>query len=208
MSAPAPPPPAKPPGASRYTWFLGVVGFLLIVLVTVNSLRTEGVSPGGPEEGARLMPFAVPLAAGSLEGDANIAARDDQGDAGNTAACKVRGKEILNVCELSERGPVVLAIFPANGERCSQVLDQFERVAGSVRGVQFAAVGSRGERDALKRRAWSFPVGYDRDGAVASVYGLVGCPQITFAQRGGEVRETTRRELTDDELVRKARALG
>lgn len=202
----APPPPAKPQGASRYTWFLGVVGFLLIVLVTVNSLRTEGVTPGGPESGSRLVPFAVPLAASKLDGDANVAARDDQGDLGKIAACKVRGRDILNICELAERGPVVFALFPSEAGRCRGVLDQFARIAPAVDGVQFAAVGSRGDRDELRGR-WPFPVGYDRDGAVASVYGLVGCPQVSFARKGGKVVRTTRRTLPDEEIARLARSL-
>ena len=41
----------------------------------------------------------------------------------------------------------------------------------------------------------------------SSAFGLVGCPQITFARQGGTVVETTRTELTDDELIAKARAL-
>jgi hypothetical protein len=202
-----PPPPAKPPGASRYTWFLGVVGFLLIALVTVNSLTTGGVTPGGPDEGGKLAPFAVPIASSSLEGDANVATEDGQGDLGNIAACKYRRADVLNVCQLAERGPVVLAIFPSEAERCRVVLEQFERVARKVPDVQFAAVGARGKRDDLAGD-WSFPVGYDRDGAVAGVYGLVGCPQITFAEKGGKVQRTTRRELPDSEIARMARNLG
>ena len=183
------PPPAKPTGSSRYTWFLGVAGFLLIVVVIVNGVQTENVR--APDEGGRLVPFAVPLADSGLEGDANVAAKDGQGDLGKVAACKVRGPEILNICELAERGPLVLAIFPTEAPRCRAVLDQMARVSARVPGVQFAAVGSRGNRDDL-RRPRPFPVGFDSDGAVASVYGLVGCPQVSFARRGGEVIETTR----------------
>lgn len=191
----------------RYTWFVGVVAFALIVVAILNGLETEGIQSGGPERGAKLQPFATPLADSQLEGDANVATKDDQGDFGRRAACTVRGREILNVCELYERGPVVLTIFPAQGEQCRDVLDQFQRVAPQFPDVTFAAVGSRGDRDDLRGR-WSFPVGWDRDGAVASLYGLVGCPQITFARRGGRVVETTRTELTDAQLAAKARALG
>jgi hypothetical protein len=87
------------------------------------------------------------------------------------------------------------------------VLDQFARVRSQVPGVQLVAVGSAGERRLLTGRRWAFPVGWDRDRAIASVYGLAGCPQLTFARRGGQVLETTRRELTDDDLVRRARRL-
>jgi hypothetical protein len=194
------------PSLGRYTWFLGVVAFLLIVVAILNGIGSEGIQSGGPERGAAMQPFATPLAASDLEGDANVATEDDQGEFGRRAACSVRGPDVLNVCQLYEQGPVVLAIFPTEGEQCRTVLDQFQRVAPRFPRVRFAAVGSRGDRDDL-RGPWRFPVGWDRDGAVASLYGLVGCPQITFARRGGRVVETTRRELTDRELADKVRAL-
>jgi len=194
------PPPARPAGASRYTWFVGVVAFLLVVVAVLNSIGSEGVSPGGPDEGDRLVPFAVPLAGAAPR-------RDDDANVGPDRACRVRGRGILNVCELAERGPVVFTLFPTDGARCRAVLDQFRRLAPRFAGVTFAAVGSRGDRAKLRGRSDPFPVGWDRDGAVASVYGLVGCPQITYARRGGQVLLTTRRELTDSELAGHVRDL-
>ena len=200
--APAePPPPARPVGASRYTWFLGVVAFLFIVLVLVNSIGSGGVSPGGPDIGDRLVPFAVPLAAAGSrpDEDANVDAR---------TACRVRGPGILNICELAERGPVVLALFPTDGGDCRGILDQLTQVAARFRGrVQFAAVGSRGERATLRRRRTAIPLGWDRDGAVASIYGLVGCPQVTYARRGGAVMLTTRRRETSSQIAGHVRDL-
>lgn len=197
---PVAPPPARPPGASRYTWFLGVVVFLLLAVVTVNAITTEGVSGGGPTGGDRIIPFAAPLAdaAPRADDDANVDARQ---------ACRVTGPGVLNVCRLVRRGPVVLALFPSEARRCRSVLAQFDRVAAQARGVQLVAVGSRGERAVLQGRR-RYPVGWDRDGAVASIYGLAGCPQITFAERGGRVVESTRSELTDAELVRRIRRLA
>jgi hypothetical protein len=198
--APEPPPPAKPPSAHRYTWFLGVVGVLLIALVTINSLGSEGVPSGGPNAGDELIPFAVPLAAAPArpDEDANV---DEQ------QVCEVRGAGVLNLCTLYRRGPVALAIFPTEATECRAVVDQFDRVAQQADGVQLVAVGSRGDRADLGR-GHAFPVGWDKDGAVASLYGLVGCPQITFARRGGEVVESTRRQLTDRELVLRLRRLA
>jgi hypothetical protein len=198
------PPPRAPRG--RYTWFLGIVAFLLIVLVTLNSITSPGVRSGGPKAQDEMLPFAVPLAASDLEGDANVAVKDDQGDRGKTAACKVRSAKVLNVCQLWERGPVVLALFPTDGGKCKSVLEQFERIRSDLPSVGFAAVGSRGDRDEL-RGSYGFPVGWDRDGAVAGLYGLVGCPQITFAHKGGKVLETTVREMTDNEIAGLARRL-
>lgn len=192
--APPPPEPARPTGASRYTWFLGVVAFLLVVVAILNSIGSEGVSPGGPDAGDRLVPFAVPLADAPPR-------RDDDANIDPQRACAVRGQGVLNICALAERGPVVFALFPTEGGRCREVLDQFARVAPRFDGVQFVAVGSRGDRDILRGRDDPFPVGFDRDGAVSSVYGLAGCPQITFARRGGDVLRTTRRPLSDSELA-------
>lgn len=199
-TGPPAPEPARPPGASRYTWFLGVVGFLLVAWVTINSIGSEGVSPGGPDAGNRLAPFAVPLASAAPrpDEDANVDAK---------RACGVRGRGILNICELAERGPVVFTLFPTEAARCRSVMRQFQRLAPRFAGVRFVAVGSRGDRTALRGR-WSFPVGWDKDGAVASVYGLVGCPQITFAERGRRVVLTTRRPLSDAELGGRVRELA
>ena len=200
-----PPPPRA--GLGRYTWFLGVVAFLLIVVAILNGISTEGPQTGGPDRGAKMQPFATPLAASDLKGDANVATEDDQGEFGARAACKVRGPKILNICELYERGPVVLAIFPAEGDQCRDILDQFQRLAPRFPDASFAAVGSRGDRDDLEG-PWRFPVGWDPDGAIASLYGLVGCPQITFARRGGKVVQTTRREMTDNQIAGLVRRLG
>jgi hypothetical protein len=197
---PEPPPPARPPGASRYTWFLGVVGVLLIALVTVNTLGNEGVSSGGPNAGDELVPFAVPLAAAPPR-------QDEDANVDREQVCEVRGAGVLNLCTLTRRGPVALAIFPTSAEQCRGVVAQFDRVARRAAGVQLVAVGSRGDRTVLGG-GHPFPVGWDKDGAVASLYGLVGCPQITFAERGGRVVESTRTELTDRELVTRLRRLA
>jgi hypothetical protein len=198
---PEPPPPAKPLSTNRYTWFLGIVAILLIALVTINSLGSEGVSSGGPNAGEDLIVFAVPLASAPSR-------PDEDANVDRKQVCDgVRGAGVLNLCTISRRGPVALALFPTEAEECRTVLAQFDRVARQASGVQLVAVGSRGDR-AVLRGGHAFPVGWDKDGAVASLYGLVGCPQITFAERGGKVVESTRSELTDRELVLRLRRLG
>jgi hypothetical protein len=192
------PPPGRPP-SSRYTWFLGVVAVLLIALVMVNALRSEGVTTGGPQADDRLAPFAVPLA--------EAASREDEDANVNVErACHVRGEGILNICEEAERGPVVLALFPTRAGQCRGVLGQLERLAPRFEGVSFLAVGSGGDRETIAG-AREVRVGWDRDNAVASVYGLAGCPQVTFARGGGWVVETTHRELTDEEIAERVRRL-
>jgi hypothetical protein len=202
----------RPPGMSRYTWFLGVVGVLLIAVVTLNSIRSGGGGSSGLVAGDRLPPFATPLAVSELDGDANVARKPGQGEAGVRPACDVRGPEILNACQLWERGPVVLAFFATRGGRCIEQLDAIERVRGRFPGVQFAAVAIRGDRDEIRRlvrgHRWGFPVGIDRDGALANVYHVAVCPQVTFARRGGKVVDTTFGQLSDDELAAQAGRLA
>jgi hypothetical protein len=52
-------------------------------------------------------------------------------------------------------------------------------------------VAIRGDRSnvraLVRRHGWQFPVGYDRDGALANLFRLAVCSQITFADRGGRV---------------------
>jgi hypothetical protein len=162
----------------------GVLGLAVIAYITFNSLTTEGPGSRGLDAGSRLPAFAAPLALSGLEGGANVSAR----------ACSVRGEDVLNVCELAERGPVVVAFFAEPIDRCVEQIDRLDRLRARYPGVEFAAVAIAGEREDLRRRIrerrWGLPVGHDRDGAVANAYAVQVCPVITFAARGGEVRST------------------
>ena len=163
---------------------IGALAVAVLAYISYNSLTTEGPGARGVDPGRELPPFAVPLALSGLEGDANVSER----------ACEVRGPDVLNVCELAERGPVVLAFFAEPAERCDDEIDVLDRIRARHPRVQFAAVAIRGDRDDLRRRVrergWKLPVGHDRDGAVANTYGVAVCPTITLAARGGEIRDT------------------
>ena len=78
-------------------------------------------------------------------------------------------------------------------------------------GVQFAAVAIRGDRGDVRKlvrsRGWGFPVGYDRDGVTANLYGVAVCPQVTFALPGGRVFGTSLGELDARELDARVRRL-
>jgi hypothetical protein len=203
-----PPAPARmPPGASRYTWFLGLVIVLVAATIMVNATRREGPSARGLATGQRLPPFAAPLAAGRLEGDVNVM-RPSGGDAG---ACGVRGADVLNSCELVRRGPVALAFLVTRSERCTRELDALERVRARHPAVQIAAVAIRGDRGDLRAlvrdRRWSFPVGYDRDGILANVFGVAACPHVTYALPGGRIADTSVGEVGARTLDRHLRAL-
>jgi AhpC/TSA family len=202
-----------PAGASRYGWFIGVVGVLVIVLITLNTFRSTSSGPGskGVPRGRQAPPFAAPLALGSLDGDVNVAVRRGQGDAGNVPACSVRGPQVLNACALWEQGPVVLAFFATRGAGCVAQLDLLDQVAARHPQVRFAAISIRGDRNDLRRtiraRRWRFPVGYDADGVLANAYGVAVCPQITFLRQGGRVADTSLGELSAAALEQRVRRL-
>jgi peroxiredoxin len=174
---------------------VGVVVFAVMVYIVLNTLRTEGPGSRGVAAGASLPDFAVPLALSDLDGDANVSER----------ACGVRGEKILNVCELAERGAVVLAFFAEPSERCDDEIDALDRVRTRFPEVQFAAVAIKGDREQLRRRVrergWRLPVGHDRDGAVANLYGVAVCPTITLARRGGTVVRTLLGSQDDRQLA-------
>jgi hypothetical protein len=175
----------------RYGRYVGLLGILILVLITINTLLTKPNGATGIEPGHSLAPFAVPLALGALTGSADVATAADQGTAGRVPACKERGPQILNVCQLYEQGPVVLALF-VNAGSCPAILGDMQALAPSFAGVRFAAVAIKSDRAALRRlvrsRGLSLPVGVDSDGRLLGLYKVASCPQVTFAYPGGVVQ--------------------
>lgn len=175
----------------RYGRHAGFAAIVIVVLALVVAfVRSPGGISGIPP-GQPLAPFAVPLATGTLEGDANIATHANDGSAGSVPACSVRPSGALNICELYERGPVVLALF-VDGGSCPRVLSTMQAIAPSFPGVQFAAVaigGKRGRlRSLIRSRGLTLPVGIDADGVLAALYKVVSCPQVSFVYPGGVVQ--------------------
>ena len=196
--APAPPGgrgPDPPPRRSTVTWIVGVAVILAIAYITLNTIRTDAPGSRGLEPGDPLPPFAAPLALSSLDGDANLATKPNQGGQGDRPACEVRGRDILNSCQLAEKGPVVLAFVAARSEQCDRQVDILDGLRADYPDVSFAAVAIRGDRDDLRRtirrRGWSLPVAWDRDGGVANAFAVAICPTVTFAYAGGKVEGTT-----------------
>ena len=200
MSEPAPPRP--PAGTSRYTWVVGVLAVLALAYITLNTLGADKPGSRGVPNGKPLPPFAVPLATSTLVGDAQVDPKK---------ACKVRGGDILNSCQLAERGPVVLAFFATRSKRCEDQVDVLDRVRRRFPDVGFAAVSVRGDRGAVRRlvqqRGWKLAVGYDQDGAVSNAYAVAICPTITFARRGGKVADTSFSLLDEAALAKRVEAL-
>jgi hypothetical protein len=182
-------PPVRSP--FRFGRYGGLLALIVVVLIVINTVVTKTDGARGIDPGRTVPPFAVPLALGSLTGDADIAARGGEGTRGKVPACRERGPEILNVCELYERGPLVLALF-VNAGGCQAIVGDLNQLAPSFPGVQFAAVGLRGDRAGLRRLARSgdlhIPLGQDRDGSLLALYKVASCPQVTFAYPGGVVQ--------------------
>jgi len=179
--------PPAPLDTRRYGWAVGVlavalvIGFLLYALSSHNNSGTAGVPAGG-----QLHFFAAPLAASTLNGDANL-----------NPPCTVARHDprALNVCLLTKRGPLVLAFFVTNSSQCERQVDTLQALAGqpALRRVQFAAVAVNGSHaavaKAVRRHGWTIPVAYDADGAVGGVYGVTACPLLELADRGGTVAQ-------------------
>ena len=185
----------------RYGWLIGVAAILALAALSIRAAGPDAPRATGLAAGERLPPFAVVLATADVvcddeedPCDANVASRAGQGEAGRRPACEVRGRTILNVCELSERGPLVLALAASRGADCLGAWDRLKPLARRHRGLQVALVAIGGDLDALRasgrERGWSFPVGWDRDGILAGVYGVAACPYVTVARWRGEVQGT------------------
>lgn len=210
------PPPRRPGGTSpgrSYVWVVGVAALVLVLVLLATTIR-HGTDQGarGIPDGEAMPPFAVPTATGKLDGDANLATRKGEGQAGDVPACEVRGPDVLNGCALRDAGPVVLAFFTTRNQECIDQVDVLNRARTRMPGVQVAAIAIRGDRGDLRKlvgdHGWTLPVGYDRDGALSNAYHVQVCPQITFARRGGRVAATTFGTIAESDLVARAEELG
>lgn len=175
----------------RYGRYVGLLGILIVVLITINTALTKPNGATGIPPGQPLAPFAVPLALGTLSGDSDVATHANEGAAGRRPACLERGVGILNICELYERGPVVLALFVDAGS-CPKILDDLQALAPQFPGVRFAGVAIKGGHEQVRKlvrvQRLSIPIGFDEDGALAALYKVASCPQVSFAYPGGVVQ--------------------
>lgn len=199
----------------RYTILVGALFAAVIVVALVNGVGDEpGRTLGLDEQVPRwpLPEFAVPLAMSSLEGDANVA-QDDcasaavpcPGDARRTPACRVRLAGAIRVCDLFER-PSVISFWFAKGGGCLDDQDVFDRAYRRYGGrVGFLSVDVRDSldtvREQIEERGWEVPVGYDRDGAVAALYRVGGCPTFAYVYPGGTLQSADIEALGEDGLA-------
>lgn len=197
----------------RYSILVGLFFVAIVAFALLNGVDDDNGTLGLDEQPPRwaLPEFAVPDAAGALEGDANVAQDDCSSsalpcpaDASRTPACQVRTPGAIRVCDLFDR-PSAISFWFSKGGNCVDQQDVFSRVYSRYRGrVDFLSLDIRDDRDTVRdliaERDWAMPVGYDRDGAVASLYRVGGCPTFAFVYPGGLLESATIGELSGREL--------
>jgi hypothetical protein len=197
-----PPESARPSG--RYAWVIGVAAIILIIVVGANTLPKAGQGLKGLPPGYHLPVFAAAEATGPLDGPPNLKrSAADRSFRNRTPACAVRGPGVVNLCRLREK-PLVLALIVPGPHKCEQQLDGIQRIQSAYPGVNFAAIVSgrskSGVRSLVRKRGWTFPVALDQNLVLFGLYRAAICPTITFAYKGGVVRESTIHPLTDAQL--------
>jgi hypothetical protein len=195
-----------------------IVGLLFLAVIVVATANTIGGGGGGETLGLDRLParwplpeFAVPEGAGRLEGDANVAQDDCETSSlpcpegsQRTPACRIRTAGAIRVCDLFGR-PLVISFWFTKGDGCADQQDVVERAYRRYRGrVGFLSLDIRDDRstlrEAIRGHGWKMPVGYDRDGAVAGLYGVGGCPTFAYVYPGGTLQSAGIGDLTDGQL--------
>jgi hypothetical protein len=194
-----------------------VVGLLFLAIIAVATLHTLEGDGGGKTLGLDRFPprwplpeFAVPAGASQLEGDANVAQDDcETGEvpcpesAQRTPACRIDTAGAIRVCDFFGQ-PLVISFWFNEGD-CVAQQDVVQQVFRRYRGrVGFLSLDIRDDRDTLRtlirQHDWTLPVGYDRDGAVAGLYGIGGCPTFAFVYPGGTLQSASIGNFTTAQL--------
>lgn len=194
-----------------------VVGLLFLVVIVIASVHTLG-GGGGETLGLDQFPsrwplpeFAVPAGASQLEGDANVAQDDCDSSqlpcpesSQRTPACQIKTKGAIRICDFFDR-PLVISFWFTKGDGCVDQQDVVQQVYERYRDrVGFLSLDIRDDRDALRelihQHGWTMPVGFDRDGAVATLYGVGGCPTFAYVYPGGTLQSASIGDLTASQL--------
>ncbi|HET9153327.1 MAG TPA: TlpA disulfide reductase family protein [Solirubrobacterales bacterium] len=198
----------------RYALLVGLLFLAVIVVATVNTLEGGGEGTLGLDQFPSRWPlpeFAVPAGAGRLEGDANVAQDDCEssqlpcpGGSRRTPACRIGTRGAIRVCDLFDR-PLVISFWFTEGDGCVDqqdvVQDAYRRYRSRVGFLSMDIRDDRGTlRDLIRQHGWTMPVGYDRDGAVATLYGVGGCPTFAYVYPGGTLQSASIGDLSVSQL--------
>lgn len=205
----------------RYSIIVGLIFVAIVAVALINGVPGGGETLGLDKQEARwpLPEFAVPDAAGKLEGDANVAQDDCStgalpcpASARRTPACRIRTPGAIRVCDLFDRPLLISFWFSKGGGDCVNQQDVVSRVYPRYRGrVSFLSLDIRDDRDTvrelIRQRRWTMPVGYDRDGAVAGLYHVGGCPTFAYVYPGGTLESASIGNLSAGELGKRIEEL-
>jgi hypothetical protein len=198
----------------RYSLIVGLIFAAVIIIATINTLGAKDEETLGLDKLEARWPlpeFAVPRATGQLEGDANVAQDDCETahtpcpqSARRKPACQISTPGAIRVCDYFGR-PLVISFWFSRGGNCVEQQDVVNRVNRRYGGkVSFLSLDIRDDRDTvrdlIRRRGWEMPVGYDRDGAVGSLYRIGGCPTFAYVYPGGTLQDASIGELTPSQL--------
>jgi hypothetical protein len=198
----------------RYSLAAGLLFAAVIAIALVHTLGRENQGTLGLDQLSprwALPEFAVPRAAGPLEGDANVAQDDCETSqapcpegARRTPACDIGTPGAIRICDFFGRPLVISFWFSGQGGGCVAQQDVVDRAYARYRGrVGFLSLNVRDDRnsvrESIRSHGWQMPVGYDRDGAVAGLYRVGGCPTFAFAYPGGTLQGSSI-ELTEAQL--------
>ncbi|HET9164108.1 MAG TPA: hypothetical protein VFN89_11800 [Solirubrobacterales bacterium] len=198
----------------RYSIVVGLIFVAIVAVALIHGVPGGGETLGLDKQEARwpLPEFAVPNAAGRLEGDANVAQDDcSVGEvpcpAGSrrSPACAIRTPGAIRVCDFFDRPLVISFWFSKGGSDCVDQQDVVNQVYPRYRGrVGLLSLDIRDDRDTVRgligQRGWRMPVGYDRDGAVAGLYHVGGCPTFAYVYPGGTLQSASIGVLSASEL--------
>jgi peroxiredoxin len=174
--------PAPVIDTRRYQRMIGLIGLALVAALSVYLFVNHGSSTTGVTAGHRLRWFAAPLATTDLQGAANL-----------HPPCTLphHDPRALNLCIDAGRGPIVLSLFVLGGGPCERQVDALQTLSHRFSSVQFEAVALNASHaataKAVRANHWTIPVAYDEDGRVGEQYGVVACPMVELARRGGVV---------------------
>ncbi|HXC45011.1 MAG TPA: hypothetical protein VNU24_00280 [Solirubrobacteraceae bacterium] len=179
---------------TRYSLYIVILAAILLVAFTIHVALNSHKGATSIRPGTRIPPFAAPYAVGGPAGEVDVATHANDASAGRVPACSERGPRILNICELYERGPVVLALFFQAGS-CPAILSDLQRLAPLFPQVGFAAVavkeGSSSVAPLVRAKRLTVPVAVDGEGRLGELFAMVSCPQITFVYPGGVVQSAS-----------------
>jgi hypothetical protein len=166
-----------------YRWAIGIFGIALVIVISVVEFANHGVATAGVQPGQPLINFAAPLATSNLVGDVQLARPCKFGEFSGRA---------VNTCVLEKRGPLVIGFFVPGVGQCDREVSTMQGLAARFPRVQFVAVAASSSQASaakdVRKHHWTIPVAYDRDGALAQLYGVELCPMLELARRGGIVR--------------------